>query len=929
MESRRGMLTTMIRLLTCLIAGCFAVSPIVFAGGGPQNVLVVVNQTSSNSIALGRYYLTQRGLHERQLLRIATTNERNISVAAFSNEIRGPIFTYLAESGLEDQIDYIVFSRDIPYRVFSGDYTNSRHAGLTSTMYYGFFASSNAFISGCNLATGSANAYAAREEPFRRPDPPVNTRYLLSAMITASNQADALAVIDRAVASDFTRPAATVFFEHGEDQRRNGRWPQYEETAFALRFITNGPTFALVDGLGDTTPRTNAMGLMTGLQAYPRFGTTSLRPGALAEHLTSFAGFLFNSTEGEGWREPYQMKITSWIAAGAGGSYGTVVEPCAYTNKFPDARLHLYYGRGFSLGESFYQALANPYQGILLGDPLGQPYAEPPLAGLAGVTNNEQVSGIVNLTVTGRITGVTGTVDRIDLYLNELFAATIHRQPLTPSNMVTATINGTSRSYTVKTTDTLADVASGLAAAINANPPVIPVTAAAAGDRVQLRQKEMGPSGSTITAMVSVAQGTATNLGLIAWTPQSTLLDSTFHAFATSRLAGAVTSGEVFRAVFTRLDGTIVTSEVTAATGWTARTVMTTLRDAINSDTNLTTPEGIRAGRYALDPYSSAAAELVFHARAAGPTGLHASVALITTSTGAVFTGGGAFNDNTNVLTARGMIFLAAGRDEIATTYAWDTTARPDGPHRLRIVVHRGDGPGTQGHLQREVIIKNHNLTVGFTNLLHAPLLSFYEPLVPYFTADTGGTVTSVALWAEGKIHATTNAASGIFHLDPDTFGLGPLTLQVQAFNDAGQSTLSEAVMLTISRDATTTGGVPHAWLHDQGITNDFESAANTDLDGDGALTWQEYVMNTDPTDSNAVLKIAQQTIDVTDLAISWPTSTGRLYSLQVQTSLFQSIWLYDTGVQHVVGTGGWLTYTTTPPPGTTMLYHRIEVERP
>lgn len=897
-----------------------------WAGGGPQQALVVVNSVSSNSVALGRHYADQRGIPPQLVFRIATTNERNISTAAFSNEIRGPIEAYLEASGLDDQVDYIVFSRDIPYRVFDGDFTNSFHAGLTSSMYDRFIASPNAFAAGCQIAAGSLNDYFAAERAFRRPDPPANARYRIAAMLTASNQAQAIDLIDRAAASDFTRPAAAVYFEHGSDFFRNVRWVGYENAAYAMRFVTNGPAVVAVDAFDDPTPRTNAIGLMTGVMIYPRFSNTTFVAGAIADHLTSFAGFLFNSTEGEGYREPNQMKIPSWIANGAAGSYGTVVEPCAYPEKFTDPRMHLWYGRGFSLGESVYMAVKHPYQGLLVGDPLAQPYATPPWVAMAGVETDEVVSGTVSLWFTGRVDDAEGGVDRLDWYVDDRLVDVAARHGLGVSNIITLTVSGEEVAYTVADGDALPDVVEGLADAVNNLMTGGLVRAVASGDRIELMQRIAGGSGTGIAYAVTVAQGAGTNLGLLAWTAGERLVDSTFHAYATSRLIGVVQSGDVVRAKTRRLDGVVITNELVAGAGWTAHTMMREIRLAVNAHPDLQGPEGVYAGRYSQNPYATDGADLVFRARTPGWSGTNGAISYTSSNPALSFPGGGSFNNNTNVLGARGMVFVSAGATQLAASALFDTTAWPDGPHTWRVVAHRGDGPGTQGHAVRAFQIKNHGVTCAIVAPTNTGLVSWYEPVVRVAASDTNAAVTGVVVWADGVIAAASNGAPPALSLDPAALGLGKVTLQAQAWNSAGQSALSDPVEVTVSRQVVTSNGVPHAWLDQFGIAPPFDDASVDDPDSDGAATWEEYVMNTHPGDSNSVLRMqAVDHVPPGDV-VSWFAATGRLYTLESVPWLSNG-WMAVSGAVDLAG--GQAERSVTNGSSHTTRYYRVGVRLP
>jgi uncharacterized protein (TIGR03790 family) len=73
------------------------------------------------------------------------------------------------------------------------------------------------------------------------------------------------------------------------------------------------------------------------------------------------------------------MSALRWLEAGATGSYGTVVEPCNLTTKFPHPGLLLtYYRRGDTLLESYWRSVAMPEQGVFIGEPLARPWGPRP-----------------------------------------------------------------------------------------------------------------------------------------------------------------------------------------------------------------------------------------------------------------------------------------------------------------------------------------------------------------------------------------------------------------------------------------------------------------------------------------------------------------------------------------------------------------------
>ena len=112
-------------------------------------------------------------------------------------------------------------------------------------------------------------------------------------------------------------------------------------------------------------------------------------PGAMADSLTSFAGALCQASG--------QTSLLVFLDAGATGSYGTVVEPCNYLEKFPSPETYFYQSRGFSLAECYYQGITNPYQGLLVGEPLAAPFKHLAGQSMLDVPLGAPLSGITNL----------------------------------------------------------------------------------------------------------------------------------------------------------------------------------------------------------------------------------------------------------------------------------------------------------------------------------------------------------------------------------------------------------------------------------------------------------------------------------------------------------------------------------------------------
>jgi len=131
----------------------------------------------------------------------------------------------------------------------------------------------------------------------------------------------------------------------------------------------------------------------------PDIDTNVYLPGAVADHLTSFGGKL---TDAKG-----QMSILRWLEAGATASYGTVVEPCNFTEKFPDPRpLYSHYYRGQTLLGAYWKSVLQPGEGVFVGEPLASPWSS---------TRLRFEAGQLELTTTSLTPGVTYVLEAAEV----------------------------------------------------------------------------------------------------------------------------------------------------------------------------------------------------------------------------------------------------------------------------------------------------------------------------------------------------------------------------------------------------------------------------------------------------------------------------------------------------------------------------------
>ena len=243
------------------------------------------------------------------------------------------------------------------------------------------------------------------------------TRYLLSVMlgVTAgrgNTVREVAAYLDRAAAADGTRPTGTIYLMTNSDVRTATRSAAFPATVRALERlgvkaeITAG---SLPERKGDVA------GLTSGAANFDWPASRSrIVPGAICENLTSFGGVFTASAS--------QTPLSEFLRAGAAGSSGTVIEPYSIQAKFPHPSIHVHYCRGASLAEAFYQSVNAPYQLLVVGDPLCQPWATIPVvtASLADgrpLADGVSLTGVVEIVPGAEVPG-GGSCDRFELFID-------------------------------------------------------------------------------------------------------------------------------------------------------------------------------------------------------------------------------------------------------------------------------------------------------------------------------------------------------------------------------------------------------------------------------------------------------------------------------------------------------------------------------
>jgi len=221
------------------------------------------------------------------------------------------------------------------------------------------------------------------------PNPKHGVSYLLSMVLshTAHDRLtieQAISHLERSSLADFTRPKGTFFFSKTSDVRSTTREPNFQVAIDELKKLKKDAQVieSVLPPVGSAVA-----GITFGTSDFDweRSGA-KLLPGSLADNLTSLGGVMAPSS---------QTKATELLRFGAAAASGTVTEPYALQFKFPLPSLQAFYAKGMTSAEAFYASIQSPYQLLILGDPLCQPYATPPRFQMTGLKDRQTVAGSV------------------------------------------------------------------------------------------------------------------------------------------------------------------------------------------------------------------------------------------------------------------------------------------------------------------------------------------------------------------------------------------------------------------------------------------------------------------------------------------------------------------------------------------------------
>lgn len=336
--------TATLWLLLCAGRFCCA-APVVLP---PDNALnaaqlgVVINDRDALSAAIGNYYQRVRNIPGANIVHVQFDPDKTIlEPGEFA------VLQHQINADLPDAVQALALTWAAPYRVGCMSITTAFALGYDQRFC----------AKGCQLTANSPYFESRSRQPFD------DFKMRPTMMLAARNFDAAKALIDRGVAADKNTEAGAAYLVETHDQFRSARKVFFPAALreFSLRLPVHSERVEEIEHAGDV------MFYFTGALKLNSINTNHYLPGAIADHLTSYGGQLTDSS---------QMSALRWLEAGATGSYGSVVEPCSFVEKFPNPVLAMrFYLDGETLIEAYWKSVQKPGQGVFIGEPLSRPFA--------------------------------------------------------------------------------------------------------------------------------------------------------------------------------------------------------------------------------------------------------------------------------------------------------------------------------------------------------------------------------------------------------------------------------------------------------------------------------------------------------------------------------------------------------------------------
>ena len=315
------------------------------SGLQPQQLGLLVNDNDPDSVVIGEYYQTRRQIPSENVVHL------NVSTTAVLTSAEFLVLKAQVDRVLSKTVQALAIAWTLPYRVECNSITSAFALG---------YMDGPCKTSTCNWANSSLYYNSSSTQPFTD----FNMRPAM--MLAAFTVDQAKALIDRGIASDGTYPNGSAYIMNTTDSVRSLRAEIFPK--INLGYHLSPYVNAQIKTANWINETTDALFYFQGLAVVINIDSNTFPPGAVADHLTSYGGVLVNSS---------QMSALQFIAGGATGTFGTVSEPCAYSQKFPDPSIMIsYYTKGQTLIEAYWKSVLQTFQGAFVGEPLSNPWKQ-------------------------------------------------------------------------------------------------------------------------------------------------------------------------------------------------------------------------------------------------------------------------------------------------------------------------------------------------------------------------------------------------------------------------------------------------------------------------------------------------------------------------------------------------------------------------
>lgn len=343
--------------------------------GDASRVLVVMNESDTDSVRIAGYYLQKRKISRDQLVGIKTTNNDNISPDKYKAEIEAPIRAALAKN---KNIDFIVLTKGIPLRLIDeGGYSVDATLAAMNMKFEPIGQTPGKFGI---TETDVDSAYKRCQNPYYGSMEPFSSQkygmYLVTRLIGYTVE-DCYHLIDNSL--NATESKAPILLDSQPKFQPGSAYWEMEQT------LNKANQKLSAKGLNIYYEKTEAFSNgHEPLAGYASWGSNDSNydpqayhelkfvPGAIAETFVSTSARTFTPTKGG------QSLIADLIHQGVTGVKGYVSEPFTFALCRSDI-LFDRYTSGFNLAESFYAATPLvKWKDMVVGDPLCRPYKSKP-----------------------------------------------------------------------------------------------------------------------------------------------------------------------------------------------------------------------------------------------------------------------------------------------------------------------------------------------------------------------------------------------------------------------------------------------------------------------------------------------------------------------------------------------------------------------